>query len=149
MQVWDSCSGAFVTFTSQSGDFNISPETLSSLGLDESHDSLTMSHDTMGHIIENNVLLHALTNQIEQCSGVEVRRGVAVDDITTTVSKGWDGMVWVSVCVLQDGPSPWVEACLSDGSSVNARLLVSFMYHETGIINYSRHRLVLMALRLE
>ena len=48
-----------------------------------------MSHDNMGHIVENNVLLHALTNQVEQCSGVEVRRGVAVDDIiTTSVSIG-------------------------------------------------------------
>ena len=48
-----------------------------------------MSHDNMGHIVENNVLLHALTNQVEQCSGVEVRRGVAVDDIiTTSVSTG-------------------------------------------------------------
>ena len=46
-----------------------------------------MSHDIMGHIVENNVLLHTLTNQIEQCSGVEVKRGVAVDDITTSVSN--------------------------------------------------------------
>lgn len=42
------------------------------------------SNDVMGHIVENNVILHTLSNQLEKCDSIDVKRGVAIDDITVT-----------------------------------------------------------------
>lgn len=85
----------------------------------------------MGHIVENNVILHALNKQLEQCSGVEVRRGLAIDDITmTSVSiVPWDSVFTVvstsDVCTI-GGPLPQ-----SLGGCVSVRWIHSH-YQATG-----------------
>ena len=84
MQVWDACSPACISFTAQSSDLNFSDQQIASLGLDGSHDLLMTSNDVMGHIVENNVILHTLSNQLEKCDSIDVKRGVAIDDITVT-----------------------------------------------------------------
>ena len=75
------------------GDYTLSTtDQPSSLGY---HDDDATSHDsgTMGYIVENDVILHALHATAWQCAGIEMREGVSL--------KGLDSIkeqVWKVVC---------------------------------------------------
>ena len=72
------------------GDYTLSTtDQPSSLGY---HDNNVTSHDsnTMGYIVENDVILHALHTTVQQCAGIETREGVSLkglDSIKEQVQK--------------------------------------------------------------
>ncbi|KAJ1078637.1 hypothetical protein K5549_000819 [Capra hircus] len=68
MQVWDACSEALIMFDK---------------------DNL----DDMGYIVENDVIMHALTKQLEAVSGTEVS-ALGIDVLLTQLSDTLSSLVW-------------------------------------------------------
>ena len=85
IQVWDACSNACISFSPQDFSFNIPLESFGSHDYDTSHVTFNDSDDAMGYVVENNVILRALTDQIDQlCDNVDVKRGTSVTTFTST-----------------------------------------------------------------
>ena len=84
-QVWDACSNACISFSPQDFSFNISLESFGSHDYDTSHVTFNDSDDVMGYVVENNVILRALSDQIDQlCDNVDVKRGTSVTTLVPT-----------------------------------------------------------------
>ncbi|XP_005343392.1 ubiquinone biosynthesis monooxygenase COQ6, mitochondrial [Microtus ochrogaster] len=97
MQVWDSCSEALIMFD---------------------RDNL----DDMGYIVENDVIMCALTKQLEAVAD-RVRvlyRNKAVD------------YAWPAPFSMTDS-SPWVHITLGDGSTLQTKLLIGADGHNSGV----------------
>nr|XP_048305105.1 ubiquinone biosynthesis monooxygenase COQ6, mitochondrial isoform X2 [Myodes glareolus] len=97
MQVWDSCSEALIMFD---------------------RDNL----DDMGYIVENDVIMCALTKQLE-----------AVADRVRVLyrSKAVD-YAWPAPFSMTDS-SPWVQITLGDGSTLQTKLLIGADGHNSGV----------------
>ncbi|KAF6351038.1 coenzyme Q6, monooxygenase [Rhinolophus ferrumequinum] len=87
MQVWDACSEALIMF-------------------DKDH------LDDMGYIVENDVIMHALTKQLEAAS----------DRVTVLYRSKAVGYTWPYPFPTSDS-SPWVHITLGDGSTLQTKLL--------------------------
>uniref|UniRef100_A0A8C0CQB6 Ubiquinone biosynthesis monooxygenase COQ6, mitochondrial n=1 Tax=Balaenoptera musculus TaxID=9771 RepID=A0A8C0CQB6_BALMU len=97
MQVWDACSEALIMFDK---------------------DNL----DDMGFIVENDVIVHALTKQLEAVSD-----RVTVLYKSKAVSYTWPYPFSVA------GSSPWVHITLGDGSILQTKLLIGADGHNSGV----------------
>ncbi|XP_058511617.1 ubiquinone biosynthesis monooxygenase COQ6, mitochondrial isoform X2 [Ochotona princeps] len=95
MQVWDACSEALIMFDK---------------------DNL----DDMGYIVENDVLMHALTRQLEAVS----------DRVTVLYRSKAVGYTWPCPFSVADS-SPWVQVTLGDGSTLQTKLLVGADGHNS------------------
>ena len=51
----------------------------------ESHEGL--SQDALGYIVENDVILQALSNKVNEESNIEIKRGVTLESIDHTQMK--------------------------------------------------------------
>ncbi|XP_054303826.1 ubiquinone biosynthesis monooxygenase COQ6, mitochondrial isoform X4 [Pongo pygmaeus] len=89
MQVWDACSEALIMFDK---------------------DNL----DDMGYIVENDVIMHALTKQLEAVS----------DRVTVLYRSKAIRYTWPCPFPMADS-SPWVHITLGDGSTFQTKLLLS------------------------
>uniref|UniRef100_A0A8C5KI19 Ubiquinone biosynthesis monooxygenase COQ6, mitochondrial n=1 Tax=Jaculus jaculus TaxID=51337 RepID=A0A8C5KI19_JACJA len=87
-QVWDACSEALIMFDK---------------------DNL----DDMGYIVENDVIMHALTKQLEAVS----------DQVTVLYKSKAVGYTWPDTFSMEDS-SPWVHITLGDGSTLQTKLLI-------------------------
>ncbi|XP_036849720.1 ubiquinone biosynthesis monooxygenase COQ6, mitochondrial isoform X1 [Manis javanica] len=87
MQVWDACSEALIIFDK---------------------DNL----DDMGYIVENDVIMHALTKQLEAVS----------DRVTVLYKRKAVGYTWPCPFPMANS-SPWVHITLGDGSTLQTKLL--------------------------
>ncbi|XP_059546771.1 ubiquinone biosynthesis monooxygenase COQ6, mitochondrial isoform X1 [Myotis daubentonii] len=97
MQVWDACSEALIMFDK---------------------DNL----DDMGYIVENDVIMHALTKQLEAVS----------DRVTVLYRSKAVGYTWPSPISMADS-SPWVHITLGDGSTLQTKLLIGADGHNSGV----------------
>lgn len=88
MQVWDSCSEALIMFD---------------------RDNL----DDMGYIVENDVIMYALTKQLE----------AVADRVKVLYESKAVGYSWPGAFSMADS-SPWVHITLGDGSTLQTKLLV-------------------------
>nr|XP_058911856.1 ubiquinone biosynthesis monooxygenase COQ6, mitochondrial isoform X1 [Kogia breviceps] len=88
MQVWDACSEALIMFDK---------------------DNL----DDMGYIVENDVIMHALTKQLQAVS----------DRVTVLYKSKAVSYTWPYPFSMADS-SPWVHITLGDGSILQTKLLV-------------------------
>nr|XP_054303832.1 ubiquinone biosynthesis monooxygenase COQ6, mitochondrial isoform X12 [Pongo pygmaeus] len=93
MQVWDACSEALIMFDK---------------------DNL----DDMGYIVENDVIMHALTKQLEAVS----------DRVTVLYRSKAIRYTWPCPFPMADS-SPWVHITLGDGSTFQTKLLWSDAAH--------------------
>ncbi|XP_021797073.1 ubiquinone biosynthesis monooxygenase COQ6, mitochondrial isoform X7 [Papio anubis] len=93
MQVWDACSEALIMFDK---------------------DNL----DDMGYIVENDVIMHALTKQLEAVS----------DQVTVLYRSKAIRYTWPCPFPMADS-SPWVHITLGDGSTFQTKLLWSDADH--------------------
>ena len=89
--MWDACSHAHIVFRPQDSSelhFKFPAEQMAALGVEDVVDEL-VEDEVLGHIVENGVILHALTQQLQGCPSVEVRRGVSIDHLQQAeVSEG-------------------------------------------------------------
>lgn len=93
LQIWDACSNARISFSPQDSSelhFNFPAEQLALLGVEDIVDDLT-DDGVLGYIVENNVILHALTQQLQCCPSVEVRRGVSISGMQQAEVSAGDG----------------------------------------------------------
>nr|XP_023402122.1 ubiquinone biosynthesis monooxygenase COQ6, mitochondrial isoform X2 [Loxodonta africana] len=97
MQVWDACSEALIMFDK---------------------DNL----DDMGYIVENDVIMHALTKQLEAVS----------DRVTVLYRSRAVGYTWPYPFHMADS-SPWVQITLGDGSTLQTKLLIGADGHNSGV----------------
>ncbi|XP_005409467.1 PREDICTED: ubiquinone biosynthesis monooxygenase COQ6, mitochondrial [Chinchilla lanigera] len=97
MQVWDGCSEALIMFDK---------------------DNL----DDMGYIVENDVIMHALTEQLEAVS----------DRVTVLYRSKAVGYSWPGPFSVADS-SPWVHITLGDGSNLQTTLLIGADGHNSGV----------------
>ncbi|XP_033256474.1 ubiquinone biosynthesis monooxygenase COQ6, mitochondrial isoform X2 [Orcinus orca] len=97
MQVWDACSEALIMFDK---------------------DNL----DDMGCIVENNVIMHALTKQLEAVS----------DRVTVLYKSKAVSYTWPYPFSMADS-SPWVHITLGDGSILQTKLLIGADGHNSGV----------------
>ncbi|XP_004698764.1 ubiquinone biosynthesis monooxygenase COQ6, mitochondrial [Echinops telfairi] len=97
MQVWDACSEALIMFD---------------------RDNL----EDMGYIVENDVILHALTTQLEAVS----------DRVTVLYRSKAVGYTRPAPFPMVDS-SPWVQITLSDGSTLQTKLLIGADGHNSGV----------------
>ncbi|XP_059038833.1 ubiquinone biosynthesis monooxygenase COQ6, mitochondrial isoform X2 [Mustela lutreola] len=97
MQVWDACSEALIMFDK---------------------DNL----DDMGYIVENDVIMRALTKQLEAAS----------DRVTVLYRSGAVGCTWPHPFTMA-GSSPWVHITLGDGSTLQTKLLIGADGHNSGV----------------
>ncbi|XP_021565273.1 ubiquinone biosynthesis monooxygenase COQ6, mitochondrial isoform X2 [Carlito syrichta] len=97
MQVWDACSEALIMFDK---------------------DNL----DDMGYIVENDVIMHALTKQLEAVS----------DRVTVLYRSKAVGYTWPCLFPMADS-SPWVHITLGDGSTLQTKLLIGADGHNSGV----------------
>ncbi|XP_074221365.1 ubiquinone biosynthesis monooxygenase COQ6, mitochondrial isoform X7 [Camelus bactrianus] len=97
MQVWDGCSEALIMFDK---------------------DNL----DDMGYVVENDVVLHALTRQLEAVS----------DRVTVLYRSKAVGYTWPYPFSMADS-SPWVHITLGDGSTLQTKLLIGADGHNSGV----------------
>ncbi|KAM5274797.1 ubiquinone biosynthesis monooxygenase COQ6, mitochondrial isoform 2-T2 [Ctenodactylus gundi] len=97
MQVWDACSEALIMFDK---------------------DNL----DDMGYIVENDVILHALTKQLEAVS----------DRVTVLYRSRAIGYGWPGPSSMADS-SPWVQITLGDGSTLQTKLLIGADGYNSGV----------------
>ncbi|XP_053552671.1 ubiquinone biosynthesis monooxygenase COQ6, mitochondrial isoform X1 [Bombina bombina] len=88
MQVWDACSDALITFDKD-------------------------DMDDMGYIVENDVIIAALTRQLEAMS----------DRVEVVYRSRAQGYVWPPAYHSTD-ISPWVQIQLTDGRRLQTRLLI-------------------------
>ncbi|XP_040831240.1 ubiquinone biosynthesis monooxygenase COQ6, mitochondrial [Ochotona curzoniae] len=95
MQVWDACSEALIMFDK---------------------DNL----DDMGYIVENDVVMHALTRQLEAVS----------DRVTVLYRSKAVGYTWPFPFSMADS-SPWVQVTLGDGSTLQTKLLIGADGHNS------------------
>ena len=75
-------------------DFDISPEHIESLEsshfytTDNSDDAmLSDSHDIMGYIVENDVIIGALSDNLVKCENVEFRKGISLTNVLQSQDK--------------------------------------------------------------
>ncbi|XP_054386803.1 ubiquinone biosynthesis monooxygenase COQ6, mitochondrial isoform X4 [Pongo abelii] len=97
MQVWDACSEALIMFDK---------------------DNL----DDMGYIVENDVIMHALTKQLEAVS----------DRVTVLYRSKAIRYTWPCPFPMADS-SPWVHITLGDGSTFQTKLLIGADGHNSGV----------------
>uniref|UniRef100_A0A667GQL3 Ubiquinone biosynthesis monooxygenase COQ6, mitochondrial n=1 Tax=Lynx canadensis TaxID=61383 RepID=A0A667GQL3_LYNCA len=97
MQVWDACSEALITFDK---------------------DNL----DDMGYIVENDVIMCALSKQLEAVS----------DRVTVLYRSKAVGYTWPYPFPMTDS-SPWVHITLGDGSTLQTKLLIGADGHNSGV----------------
>ncbi|XP_004624910.1 ubiquinone biosynthesis monooxygenase COQ6, mitochondrial [Octodon degus] len=97
MQVWDGCSEALIMFDK---------------------DNL----DDMGYIVENDVIMHALTKQLEAVS----------DRVTVLYRSRAVGYSWPGPFSMADS-SPWVHITLGDGSTLQTTLLIGADGHNSAV----------------
>ncbi|XP_047720691.1 ubiquinone biosynthesis monooxygenase COQ6, mitochondrial isoform X2 [Prionailurus viverrinus] len=97
MQVWDACSEALIMFDK---------------------DNL----DDMGYIVENDVIMCALTKQLEAVS----------DRVTVLYRSKAVGYTWPYPFPMTDS-SPWVHITLGDGSTLQTKLLIGADGHNSGV----------------
>ncbi|XP_055448751.1 ubiquinone biosynthesis monooxygenase COQ6, mitochondrial isoform X2 [Psammomys obesus] len=97
MQVWDSCSEALIMFDK---------------------DDL----DDMGYIVENDVIMHALTKQLE----------AVADRVRVLYRSKAVGYAWPLPFSMADS-SPWVHITLGDGSTLQTKLLIGADGHNSGV----------------
>ncbi|XP_040598698.1 ubiquinone biosynthesis monooxygenase COQ6, mitochondrial isoform X1 [Mesocricetus auratus] len=97
MQVWDSCSEALIMFDK---------------------DNL----DDMGYIVENDVIMHALTKQLE----------AVADRVKVLYRSKAVGYAWPGPFSMADS-SPWVHITLGDGSTLQTKLLIGADGHNSGV----------------
>lgn len=97
MQVWDACSEALIMFDK---------------------DNL----DDMGYIVENDVIMHALTKQLEAVS----------DRVTVLYRSKAVSYTWPCPFLMADS-SPWVQITLGDGSTLQTKLLIGADGHNSGV----------------
>ncbi|XP_033043377.1 ubiquinone biosynthesis monooxygenase COQ6, mitochondrial isoform X2 [Trachypithecus francoisi] len=97
MQVWDACSEALIMFDK---------------------DNL----DDMGYIVENDVIMHALTKQLEAVS----------DRVTVLYRSKAICYTWPCPFPMADS-SPWVHITLGDGSIFQTKLLIGADGHNSGV----------------
>ncbi|EHB15445.1 Ubiquinone biosynthesis monooxygenase COQ6 [Heterocephalus glaber] len=97
MQVWDGCSEALIMFDK---------------------DNL----DDMGYIVENDVIMNALTKQLEAVS----------DRVTVLYRSKAVGYSWPGPFSMADS-SPWVHITLGDGSTLQTTLLIGADGHNSGV----------------
>jgi ubiquinone biosynthesis monooxygenase Coq6 len=137
--VWDSCSLANLSFDRSSED---------SLGLtSQSHDNHMMSEDhmmlsedsdasddVMGYIVENNVILKALSDKVKECNNITIQRGVTIKSLdsndgqqqrTVTFTDG--STLHTSLLVGADGPSSSVREMSGLG-------VVGWSYNQHGVV---------------
>ena len=90
--MWDACSYARIVFSPQDSSelhFKFPAEEMAALGVEAVVDDL-VDDEVLGHIVENDVILHALTRQLQHCPSVEVRRGVSIDGLQKAEVSGDD-----------------------------------------------------------
>uniref|UniRef100_A0A8C3YR09 Ubiquinone biosynthesis monooxygenase COQ6, mitochondrial n=1 Tax=Catagonus wagneri TaxID=51154 RepID=A0A8C3YR09_9CETA len=97
MQVWDACSEALITFDK---------------------DNL----DDMGYIVENDVVMQALSKQLEAVS----------DRVTVLYKSKAVSFTWPYPFSMADS-SPWVHITLGDGSTLQTKLLIGADGHNSGV----------------
>ncbi|XP_053457734.1 ubiquinone biosynthesis monooxygenase COQ6, mitochondrial isoform X3 [Nycticebus coucang] len=97
MQVWDACSEALIMFDKD-------------------------NFDDMGYIVENDVIMHALTKQLEAVS----------DRVTVLYRSKAVGYTWPCPFPVTDS-SPWVHITLGDGSTLQTKLLIGADGHNSGV----------------
>ncbi|XP_052502236.1 ubiquinone biosynthesis monooxygenase COQ6, mitochondrial [Budorcas taxicolor] len=97
MQVWDACSEALIMFDK---------------------DNL----DDMGYIVENDVIMHALTKQLEAVS----------DRVTVLYKSKAISYTWPYPFSMADS-SPWVHITLGDGRTLQTKLLIGADGHNSGV----------------
>ncbi|XP_055291754.1 ubiquinone biosynthesis monooxygenase COQ6, mitochondrial isoform X2 [Moschus berezovskii] len=97
MQVWDACSEALIMFDK---------------------DNL----DDMGYIVENDVIMHALTKQLEAVS----------DRVTVLYKSKAVSYTWPYPFSMADS-SPWVHITLGDGRTLQTKLLIGADGHNSGV----------------
>uniref|UniRef100_A0A4X1TJ66 Ubiquinone biosynthesis monooxygenase COQ6, mitochondrial n=1 Tax=Sus scrofa TaxID=9823 RepID=A0A4X1TJ66_PIG len=97
MQVWDACSEALIMFDK---------------------DNL----DDMGYIVENDVIMQALTKQLEAVS----------DRVTVLYKSKAVSYTWPYPFSMADS-SPWVHITLGDGSTLQTKLLIGADGHNSGV----------------
>ncbi|XP_066884213.1 ubiquinone biosynthesis monooxygenase COQ6, mitochondrial isoform X2 [Kogia breviceps] len=97
MQVWDACSEALIMFDK---------------------DNL----DDMGYIVENDVIMHALTKQLQAVS----------DRVTVLYKSKAVSYTWPYPFSMADS-SPWVHITLGDGSILQTKLLIGADGHNSGV----------------
>uniref|UniRef100_A0A3Q1M4S7 Ubiquinone biosynthesis monooxygenase COQ6, mitochondrial n=1 Tax=Bos taurus TaxID=9913 RepID=A0A3Q1M4S7_BOVIN len=97
MQVWDACSEALIMFDK---------------------DNL----DDMGYIVENDVIMHALTKQLEAVS----------DQVTVLYKSKAVSYTWPYPFSMADS-SPWVHITLGDGRTLQTKLLIGADGHNSGV----------------
>ncbi|XP_068948279.1 ubiquinone biosynthesis monooxygenase COQ6, mitochondrial isoform X4 [Petaurus breviceps papuanus] len=97
MQVWDACSEALITFDK---------------------DDL----DDMGYIVENNVIMSALTKQLDA-----VTDQVEVVYRSKVISYTWPGPFF------NEETSPWVQVTLADGCQIQTKLLIGADGQNSGV----------------
>uniref|UniRef100_D6RG57 Coenzyme Q6 monooxygenase n=1 Tax=Mus musculus TaxID=10090 RepID=D6RG57_MOUSE len=97
MQVWDSCSEALIMFD---------------------RDNL----DDMGYIVENDVIMYALTKQLE----------AVADRVKVLYESKAVGYSWPGAFSMADS-SPWVHITLGDGSTLQTKLLIGADGHKSGV----------------
>ncbi|XP_051005073.1 ubiquinone biosynthesis monooxygenase COQ6, mitochondrial isoform X2 [Acomys russatus] len=97
MQVWDSCSDALIMFNK---------------------DNL----DVMGYIVENDVIMHALTKQLE----------AVADRVRVLYRSKAVGYAWPGPFSMADS-SPWVHITLGDGSTLQTKLLIGADGRNSGV----------------
>ncbi|XP_068821734.1 ubiquinone biosynthesis monooxygenase COQ6, mitochondrial isoform X3 [Capricornis sumatraensis] len=97
MQVWDACSEALIMFDK---------------------DNL----DDMGYIVENDVIMHALTKQLEAVS----------DRVTILYKSKAISYTWPYPFSMADS-SPWVHITLGDGRTLQTKLLIGADGHNSGV----------------
>ena len=71
--------------------------------------------EMMGYIVENNVIIKALDDQLKNYENVDIKRGVALSNMSSWQPDEQGGRV----------PNPWLQLKLTNGQSVTTRLLVS------------------------
>ncbi|XP_006865598.1 PREDICTED: ubiquinone biosynthesis monooxygenase COQ6 [Chrysochloris asiatica] len=97
MQVWDACSEALIMFDK---------------------DQL----EDMGYIVENDVIMHAITKQLEAVS----------DRVTVLYRSKAVGYTWPYPFPMADS-SPWVQITLGDGSTLQTKLLIGADGHNSAV----------------
>ncbi|XP_046751090.1 ubiquinone biosynthesis monooxygenase COQ6, mitochondrial isoform X1 [Diprion similis] len=111
MQVWDACSDAMITFN---------------------EDHLA---DELAYIVENNLLLHAVSQQLSNKNSVDLIYGAKADDISLPTTPGQDAAI-----TLQDGQRFGTKLLIgADGvnSLVRKKMgvqYVSWNYEQMGIV---------------